>query len=75
VYVSVRQAHMLYARGEPVLWSDVNLPAQWLLNSRRVPIPPVPREGPERIQEIRRWRALLPMHLRRDPDFTIASPN
>jgi hypothetical protein len=53
----------------------VNLSAWWHLNSRRVPVPHVPRDGPERMQEIRRQRALLPMALRRDPAFAIASPN
>jgi hypothetical protein len=48
-------------RGQPVLWPDVNLSALWLLNNR--------------VHEIRRQRALLLMHLRRDPDFAITSPN
>jgi hypothetical protein len=37
--------------------------------------PPVPRDGPERVQEIRRRRALLLMALRRNPAFAIASMN
>jgi hypothetical protein len=52
----------------------MNLPAGWHLNSR-LPIPPVPRDGQERMREIRRLRALLLMELRCDPTFDIASPN
>jgi hypothetical protein len=53
----------------------MNLSARWHLNSRCVPMPPVPWEGLERVQEIRRRRALLPPHLRCDPTYAIASPN
>jgi hypothetical protein len=66
VYVSVKLPRQLYADGEPVPWPDVNLPVQWHLNSRRVPVPPVPRDGRER-----RRCALLPMDRRRDPAFDI----
>jgi hypothetical protein len=62
VYVRVRLAQRLYARGQP----DVNLPARWHLNSRHVPVQPIPREGSEHVQEIRLRRALLPPHIRRD---------
>jgi hypothetical protein len=75
VYVPVRLARRLYARGNPVPWPDVNLPARWHLNSQRVPVPPVPRNGLERVREIHRRRGLLPMHLRHDPAFDIGSPN
>jgi hypothetical protein len=75
--VSVKLARSLYTGGELVPWLDVNLPTWWHLNSCRVlvpPIPPVPRDGPERVQEIRRRWAFLPMHLRRDdPAFDIGS--
>jgi hypothetical protein len=54
-------------------WPDVNLPVQWHLNSRRVPMPPVPCDGMERVREIHRRRALLPMHLWWDPAFDIRS--
>jgi hypothetical protein len=73
--VPVRLARWLYARGRPVPWSDVNLSTWWHLNCRRVPAPPVLRDGPERVQEIRRRRALLLMALRRNPAFAIASMN
>jgi hypothetical protein len=53
----------------------VNLPVRWHLNSRCVLVPLVPRDGPERQPEIHRRRALLPMHLRRDPPFDIESLN
>jgi hypothetical protein len=52
---------------QPVPWPDVDLPARLHLNRRRVPVPSVPRKRPEHVREIRRRRALLPMHLRRDP--------
>jgi hypothetical protein len=42
----------LYARGQPVPWPEVNMPARWHLNSCRVPVPPVPLEGPERIHKV-----------------------
>jgi hypothetical protein len=75
MYVPVHMARWLYARDRLVSWPDVNLSARWHLNSRRVPVPPVPLDGRERMREIRRRRALLPRALRRDPDFAIASPN
>jgi hypothetical protein len=67
--VPVKLARQLFADREPVPWPNVNLPARWHLNSRRVPVPPVPRDGPEH------RRALLPMHLHRDPAFDIESLN
>jgi hypothetical protein len=73
--VPVKLTRQLFADREPVPWPDVNLLVRWHLNSRRVPVPPVPRDGPERRREIRRWWALLPMHLRRDPAFDIESLN
>jgi hypothetical protein len=73
VYVPIRMARRLYAHNRPVPWPDANLPAKWLLNKRCVPVPPIPREGPERVPEIMRRRALLPPHLRRDPAFAITS--
>jgi hypothetical protein len=41
------------------------------------PVPPVPREGLERVREIHRRHGHLPVHLRRDPNIAIAitSPN
>jgi hypothetical protein len=39
------------------------------MNSRRVPAPPVPRFGPDRVTEIRRRRVLMPARLRADPAF------
>jgi hypothetical protein len=58
-----------------VPWPDVNLPAGWLLNSRRVPMPPVPREGRGRHDEVCRLRLILPSDLRDDPTFAIDSYN
>jgi hypothetical protein len=54
VYVRVRMARRLYAHNRAMPWPDANLPARWHLNSRRVSVPPVPREGPERFLEIMR---------------------
>jgi hypothetical protein len=73
IYVPATLARRLYTDCEPVPWSDINLPAANPLNSRRVPVPPVPRDGPERVREICWRRALLPMHLWRDPAFDIWS--
>jgi hypothetical protein len=73
VYVPIRMARSLYARNRTVPWPDANLPARWLLNSRRVPVPPILREGPERVPEIMWQRALLPPHLWRDPAFASMS--
>jgi hypothetical protein len=69
----MRMARRLYADNQTVPWPDVNLPGRWHLNSKRVPVPvpPVLREGQERVLEIRRCRALLPPVLRRDPAFAI----
>jgi hypothetical protein len=69
----IRMAWSMYARNMPVPWPDANLPERWLLDSRHVPVPPIPRKVPERVPEIMRWRALLPPHLRRDPVFAITS--
>jgi hypothetical protein len=49
IYVHVRLTRRLYARGQPVPWPDVNLPARWHLNSYCVPVLSVPLEGPERV--------------------------
>jgi hypothetical protein len=73
VYVPIRMARSLYTRNRSVPWPDANLPARWLLNSRRVSVLLIPREGPERVPEIMRQRVLLPPHLRRDPAFAITS--
>jgi hypothetical protein len=73
--VPVKLARQLFADHEPIPWPDVNLLAQWHLNSRRVPVPPILRDRPEHRREIRRWQALLPMHMCRDPAFDIKSLN
>jgi hypothetical protein len=53
-YVPVDYMCGLYDAGRLVSWPDVNLPGGWLLNSWRVPMSPVLREGPKRRDEIRR---------------------
>ena len=48
-------------------------PGGWHLNRRRVPVPPVPRSGRERTEEILRRRALLPPDLVHDPAYAVNS--
>jgi hypothetical protein len=50
-------------------WPDGSLPGGWHLNSRCVPVPPVPCFGPERVAEIHRHRALMLARLHADPAF------
>jgi hypothetical protein len=66
-------ARRLYVHNRTMPWPDVNLPGKWHLNSRRVPVPLVPRRGEERVLEIRRRRALPRRAPRRDPAFAIGS--
>jgi hypothetical protein len=54
-------------------WPNMNLPTGQHLNSRRVLVPPVPREGPEWLLEIQRQRALLRPELHRDLAFALNS--
>jgi hypothetical protein len=65
----VTHCQALYQCGQSVEWPDCSLPGGWHLNSRRVPVPPVPRFGPDRVTEIRRRRVLMPARLRADPAF------
>jgi hypothetical protein len=76
-----RYAHIEFARSgweenRTVPWPDASLPVgSWYLNSRRVPVSPVPREGRERHDEVRRHRAILPPDLREDPVYVLNSYN
>jgi hypothetical protein len=60
VPITVGVAHTLYLARTSCSpgWNDVHLPGGWLLSYWRVPMPPVPRKGRERWQEIARCRAL-----------------
>jgi hypothetical protein len=59
-YVPVDHAQRFFEESCLVPWPDVNLPAGWLLNSRRVLVPPVPREGCEWHDETRNCFILPP---------------
>ena len=59
----------LWKKNKPVPVEDVHLPGGWHLNSKRVPVPPVPPRGEERTVEILRRRRLLPDYLRGDVQF------
>ena len=63
--VSLEVAQIYWERRQPLPWGDVHLPEGWHLNRRRVPVPPVPRDGRERTEEILRRRALLPPEIGR----------
>jgi hypothetical protein len=65
----VTHCQALYRCGQSVDWPDCSLLGRWHLNSRRVPIPPVPRFGLDRVTKIRRRRALMSARLRADPAF------
>ena len=60
----VRDARWHWRTGTPLHQRDVHLPHGWHLNRGRVPVPPVPPEGPARDAEIERHRLLLPPHRR-----------
>ena len=73
-YVRVEFARRLWEENRPIPWPDVNLPGGgWYLNSTRVPVLPVPEEGRERREEVRRRRTVLPPDLRDDPAFPVTS--
>jgi hypothetical protein len=64
-YIPVTHCQALYHCGQSVDWPDCSLPSGWHLNSRRMPVPPVPRYGPDWVTEIRRRRGLMPAPPRR----------
>jgi hypothetical protein len=71
--MSVEIAQALYDQNAPVGLHGVHLPSGWHLNAMRVPVPPVPRRGWARRDEIQRRRAILPLDLREDPAFAMDS--
>jgi hypothetical protein len=68
LYFPVDYERELYDSAHPVPWPDVNLGGDWMLNSRRVP---VPREGRERCDEIRCCQFIPPPDMREDPTFGV----
>jgi hypothetical protein len=72
-YMSGESAQALYKQNASVGLRDVHISDGRHLNARRVPIPPVPRRGQERRDEIRHRRAILPPDLRDDPAFDMDS--
>ena len=71
--VSLEVAQIYWEARQPLPWGDAHLPEGWHLNRRRVPVPPVPRSGRERTEEILRRRALLPPDLVHDPAYALNS--
>jgi hypothetical protein len=47
-YAAVDVVWHLFEEDQAAPWLDMNLPSGWLLNSRRVLVPPVQRVGCER---------------------------
>jgi hypothetical protein len=52
--MNVDLARALHEQNRSMGIHYVHLPGGWLLNSKRVPIPPVPRRGRKRRDEIHR---------------------
>jgi hypothetical protein len=71
--MSVEIAQALYDQNSSVGLRDVHLPGGWHLNARRVSVPPVPRRGRARRDEIWHRRAILPPDLWDDPAFDMDS--
>jgi hypothetical protein len=71
----VEFARNLFDENWPVPSRDVSLLGSWYLNSRRVPVPLVPREGCERRDEIHRRCFIPPPDLHDDPTFALNSYN
>jgi hypothetical protein len=75
-YIHVEFAHRLWEENRAVPWPDASLPGGgWYLNSKHVPVPPVPREGRERRDDVRRRRAILLVDLREDRAYALNSYN
>jgi hypothetical protein len=51
-YMNVEIAQALYDQNMSVGLRDIHLPGGWHLNARRVSVPPVPRRGQARRDEI-----------------------
>jgi hypothetical protein len=71
-YARIEFARCLWEENRPMPWPDARLPGEgWYLNSRRVPVLPVAREGHERRDELRRRQAILPAGLRVDLAYAL----
>jgi hypothetical protein len=73
MYFSLETMQALYDQNESVGLRNVHIPGGWHLNARRVPVPPVPRHGRARCDEIRRRRAILLPDLHKDSAFATDS--
>ena len=71
--VSLEVTQIYWERRQPLPWGDAHLPEGWHLNRLRVPVPPVPRSGRERTEEIHRHRAMLLPDLLHDPAYAVTS--
>jgi hypothetical protein len=65
-------ASLLDEHNRSVGMHGVHLPDGWLLNARRVPVPPTSCHGRERLDEIHSWAILL-QDLSEDPSFAMDS--
>jgi hypothetical protein len=75
-YVCISFARRLWEENRPVPWPDASLPGGgWYLNARRVSVPPVPGEGRERRDDVRRRPAILLADLREDLTYALNSYN
>jgi hypothetical protein len=63
-YLNVVLAKAMYRQNRSVGVRNIHLPSGWLLNTRRVSVPPVSRHGREQREEIRCRRAILSQDLR-----------
>jgi hypothetical protein len=71
--MNVDYAQALHRNDVPVGVNDVHLPNRWLLNARRVPVPPVSRSVWERREEILHQSTVLPLDLWEHPYFEVAT--
>ena len=74
-YLNKAKCQWYWDNAIPVPWPDVHLPEDWHLNPERIPVPPVPKNGLARENEILRRHAELPPDLRRHPSFAMDSPH
>jgi hypothetical protein len=74
-YTLVNKARRLWEEGHPMSCPDATFPSSWLLNSRQVPVPPVPHEDRARRDEIHHRRFILPPDPREDPTYALDSSN
>jgi hypothetical protein len=68
-HAPVDYTRLLYKENQMALWRDLSLSTSWILNSWRVLVHLMPREGRGRHDEIRSPRFILPPNLRDIPTF------